>query len=73
MDNCYLVDYFLKPVPVNNTLFAAYIGTLSLILHYDLKSEIKYLDYLGGSFRCFYYLDSDSSERIYVGFNNVEV
>ena len=73
MEKCYLIDFFDEPISVDSYLFASYIGTLDIILKFDLKSEIKYLDKLGGKFRCFYYIDPDSFDCIYVGFNNVEV
>ena len=69
----YLVNFLNEEVRVDCDLFATYIGILQCVLDYELKSEIKYLDVLGGSFRCFYYIDPDSGIKIYVGFNNVEV
>lgn len=68
----YLVNYLNEDIAVTDSIFAYYIGILRFVLNYDLLDEIKYLDVLGGKFRCFYYIDSEGFKQ-YVGFNNVEV
>lgn len=72
MDEFYLCSYLGTDVRVSSDVFAFYIGTMKYILNYELLDEIKYLDVLGGSYRCFYYIDSEGFIQ-YVGFNNVEV
>lgn len=72
MDEFYLCSYLGSDVRVNSDIFAFYIGILRFILNYNILDEIKYLDVLGGSYRCFYYINSEGFKE-YVGFNNVEV
>ena len=72
MEKFYLCTYLGSVVSVSSDVFAFYIGVIKFILDYDILDEIKYLDLLGGTFRCFFFVDSEGYKN-YVGFNNVEV
>ena len=71
-DLFYVVDYYSEPILVNEDIFTAYMLLLKTVLHYEILSDVKYYDVLGGVFRSFFYKDPDL-DIVFVGFNNVEV